>query len=341
MTKVSRGRALYYTILVLSLFILVACNKKIEKFEDSRFIFGTYVKIVAFSDDEAKLRKSFDRAFHEMERIDENYNSKNEKSKIYALNNKLTSEIELDEEGQYIFSEVSKMYELSKHKYDITIEPLMELWGFTDEMIDSEKLKLPSEKDIEYVKNFIDFSKVIIKDGKMHYEKPIKGIDTGSFIKGYALEKAKQVLREDGFNNFFISAISSIETSGTKPENKAWKIGLENPEDTEKFIGILNFKGENMGVSGDYQTYVEIDGKKYHHIIDKESGYPVSDKKMVAVITDNGLKADLYSTTFFLMPIEDILKYVESQKDLEVLIVTKDRELIKSSGFKLEEANNK
>ena len=90
-------------------------------------------------------------------------------------------------------------------------------------------------------------------------------------------------------------------------------------------------------MSGDYQTYVEIDGEMYHHIIDKESGYPVKDKKMVAVICDDAFLADLYSTTFFLMPIDKVMEYVENQKDLEVMIVDKDMSIITSKNFKIEE----
>lgn len=325
------------SILALTIFFISCVGKKeLKKYEISDFAFGTYVKIVTYANDDKKVNEAFEKAFDEMRRIDEKFNSKNEKSLIYALNNKKVSEIELDEEGQYIFGEVKKMYELSNHKYDITVEPLMELWGFTEDKINLTNLKVPSYKDIEFAKTKIDFSKVKIENNKMSYDSSIKGIDTGSFIKGYALEKAKQVMIKEGFKNTFITAISSLETSGTKPDNKKWKIGLENPENTNEILGVVSLSGENMGVSGDYQTFVEIDGKIYHHILDKDTGFPVADKKMVAVITDDGLKADLYSTTFFLMPIDKVISYVESQKNLEVLIVNSNMEIIKSKGFNLE-----
>ena len=85
-----------------------------------------------------------------------------------------------------------------------------------------------------------------------------------------------------------------------------------------------------MGVSGDYQTYIEIDGKRYHHILDKDTGYPVTDKKMVVVIGNNAFFSDMYSTAFFTMNIDEILNYADNN-DLEVLIVDKDMKIYKNS----------
>ena len=106
-------------------------------------------------------------------------------------------------------------------------------------------------------------------------------------------------------------------------------------------IGIVPLTDRAMGVSGDYQTYVEIDGKMYHHILDKDTGYPVTDKKMVVVLCDNAFDADLLSTTFFLMPIDKVISYVDGRKDLDVLIVDKDMNIITSKNFKYEEVKNK
>lgn len=324
-------------ILILSLLsvFLISCSKELEKIEESKFLFGTYIKIIVYSDDKEKAMKSMEKAFNEIQRIDEKYNSKSEGSLIYNLNNSNNKTLKLDKEGIKIFEEVKKSYELSEHKYDITIAPLLELWGFTDEAIELTNLKLPTKEKIEYVKNFIDFSKIKISDdGILTVESPVKEIDTGSFLKGYALSKAKDILKEEGIKSAFITSISSIDLIGTKPENKPWKIGLQNPENPSDMIAIVSLKDRAIGVSGDYQTYVEIDGKQYHHILDKDTGYPVQDKKMVVVLCDNAFDADLLSTTFFLMPIEKVINYVNSRKDLDVLIVDKDMNIVTSKNFK-------
>ena len=329
-----KNKLIVFIFLLLSMF-LISCSRKIEKIEESKFLFGTYIKIIVYSNNKEKAIQSIEKAFNEIQRIDEKYNSKSEGSLIYNLNNSDNKTVKLDEEGIKIFEGVKKAYELSEHKYDITIAPLLELWGFTDETIELSDLKLPTKEEIDFTKTFVDFDKVkISNDGTLTIESPVKEIDTGSFLKGYAISKAREILKDDGIKSAFITSISSIEVIGTKPENKLWKIGLQNPENPSEMVGIVSLKDRAMGVSGDYQTYVEIDGKMYHHILDKDTGYPVEDKKMVVVLCDNAFDADLLSTTFFLMPIDKVISYVDSRKDLDVLIVDKDMNIIASKNFK-------
>ncbi|WP_427169209.1 FAD:protein FMN transferase [Fusobacterium nucleatum] len=329
-----------FVVFILSLFSLFffSCGKELEKIEESKFLFGTYIKIIVYSDNKEKAIESIEKAFNEIQRIDEKYNSKFEGSLIYNLNNSDNKTLKLDEEGIRLFEGVKKSYELSEHKYDITISPLLELWGFTDEAMELPTLKLPTKEEIEFIKTFVGFDKVKIStDGILTIDSPVKEIDTGSFLKGYAISKAKEVLKEQGIKSAFITSISSIDLIGTKPENKAWKIGLQNPDNPGDMIGIVSLKDKAMGVSGNYQTYVEINGEMYHHILDKDTGYPVTEKKMVVVLCDNAFDADLLSTTFFLMPIDKVISYVNNREDLDVLIVDKDMNIITSKNFKYEE----
>ena len=333
----TKNKFIVFILLIFSIF-LISCGKEVEKIEESKFLFGTYIKIIVYSDNKEKATASIEKAFNEIQRIDEKYNSKSEGSLIYNLNNSDNKTLKLDEEGIKLFEGVNKAYELSEHKYDVTIAPLLELWGFTDEAMELTTLKLPTKEEIEFTKTFVDYGKVKISDdGTLTMESPVKEIDTGSFLKGYAISRAKEVLKNEGIKSAFITSISSIDLIGTKPEDKPWKIGLQNPENPSEMIGIVPLKDRAMGVSGDYQTYVEIDGEMYHHILDKDTGYPVTDKKMVVVLCDNAFDADLLSTTFFLMPIDKVMNYVESREDLDVLIVDKDMNIITSKNFKYEE----
>lgn len=324
-------------IIFMLLFLLGCSEKKMQKYEDSRFLFGTYIKIIIYDESLDKAKLASEKAFQEIERIDSKFNSKYEGSIIDKLNKSSKKEADLDAEGTEIFNEIEKMYILSNKKYDITIGPLLKLWGFTDEMIDSLTLKVPKKEEIEFTKYFIGYDKVKKINNKLIIESPVKEIDTGSFLKGYALSQAKKLLLKEGIKSAFITSISSIDLIGSKPLDKPWKIGLQNPENPSELLGIVALKNKALGVSGDYQTYVEIDGEMYHHIIDKESGYPIKDKKMVAVVCNDAFLADLYSTTFFLMPIDKVMEYVESQKDLEVMIVDKDMNIVTSKNFEIEE----
>lgn len=311
------------------LFLGGCFTKGEQKYEDSRFLFGTYIKIVTYAEKESVAKEAMQAAFDEIERIDKKFNSKREESLIYQLNHAEISEVALDQEGVFLFQEVKKAYDLSHKKYDITISPLLELWGFEKQVVKN----LPDSETLKESLSQVDFNSVQWKNGTLKIQSPAKEIDTGSFLKGYAIEQGKKKMQEKGIQSAFISSISSIALLGTKLEGKAWRIALENPEDPEEILGVLSLEGQALGVSGDYQTYLEIQGKRYHHILDKTTGYPVADKKMVAVICKDGLEADIYSTTFFLMPIQEVLDYVNQKEEMEVLIVDQDMNFHMSEHF--------
>lgn len=309
--------------------ILLGCEKKEKKIEDQKFLFGTYIRIVIYSKDEAKARKSIDLAFEKIEEIDEKYNSKNKDSFIYKINNSKEKEIEVDEDFKFILENVKKLYVESGKKYDITISPLLDLWGFG-----TDKKEVPKESEIKEVLKEIGFPNVIIEGNKLKYLNNLKNIDTGSFLKGYAISKGIELLRSRGEERVFITSISSIGTIGEKPDKKPWRVGIQDPFNLEEMLGVVELSNEALGVSGDYQTYIEINGKKYHHILDIDTGYPVRDKKLVAVISSSSFLADMYSTALFLMPEKEILKFAK-EKNIEVLVVKSDGNLIKTNNFEL------
>jgi thiamine biosynthesis lipoprotein len=315
--------------------LLLGCEKKIKRVDSEQFAFGTFFKISVFGFDEKTSKNQIEDAFKEIERIDSKFNSKVKGSLVDNLNNLKTEKF--DDEGLYLLNEVKEAYNLSNHKYDITMEPLMNVWGFSEEI--EPRTTLPSKEELNEAMSNVDFSKIRIEGNKVFIDKEEIKIDTGSFLKGYAVKKAGEKLRAAGVKNGFISAISSIEAIGTKGDGKSWKIGIQNPNNPSEILGIVELNNQSMGVSGDYQTYVEINGKKYHHIIDKETGYPVNDKKMVVVVNNDSLEADLYSTTFFLMPIEKVLKQANETEGLDVLIVDKNDKIYTSKNLKFKKNN--
>lgn len=324
-----KARSFFNLVLILTIFSLIGCQKTDEKrFSQEKFLFGTYVQMIIYTENEKKANEIMEKAFSEIERIDNKFNSKNENSIIYFLNNSDKKLIKIDSETKYIFKEIKKMYEITEGVYDITIGPLLDLWGFGKE----ERKNVPSKLEIKKVLKDVDFSKIEIKDDNLIINGK-ETIDTGSFLKGYALERARDILINNGIKNGFISSVSSIVTIGGKADGSSWRIGIQNPDDQEKKLGVVEIRNRAMGVSGDYQTYIEISGKRYHHIMSKFTGYPIKDKKMVVVICDSGFMADIYSTSFFGMADEKILEFCE-KNNVDVFIVKSDNSIVKTKNFK-------
>ncbi len=321
-------------VLMLCMFLFTACGEKNsspeKKITESRFLFGTYIQMIVYSENEKEAHEAVNAAFDRIGEIDSKYNSKTRGSVIYNLNNSEKKEAVLDEEGVMLFQEVGRVYKLSHGKYDITISPLLETWGFYSD----GRENIPSREELDKALKKIDFSKVELKNNIIKINEPIKEIDTGSFLKGYAVEEAKKVLAEKGIKNAFVSSVSSISTIGGKPDGTPWKIGIQNPDVSNEILGVAEVEGRALGISGDYQIYVEINGKKYHHIMDKETGYPIDNRKLVVVVCDSAFLADMYSTAFFSMTAEEIFDFAEKE-NIEVMIVDNSNKVKMTKSFHL------
>ena len=319
--------------LIMALFIFAGCGQKNiseQKYTEERFLFGTYIQMIVFSDNKDKAYDAMNEAFKKIAEIDSKYNSKTRNSLIYDLNHSERKEIILDEEGKMLFNKVKEVYEMSGGKYDITISPLLDVWGFNA----NGRENVPADEEIQKALNIIGFDKVVLEGNKLILKESVKEIDTGSFLKGYAVQEARNILAEKGIKHGFVSSVSSIATVGGKPDGTPWKIGIQNPADSEKILGIVEVENKSLGISGDYQTYVEINGKKYHHIMDKETGYPVKDKKLVVVVCDSAFLADMYSTAFFSMTAEEIFDFAEKE-NIEVMIVDNSNKVKMTKSFHL------
>ena len=321
--------------LLITIFMIAGCGHKeanpIEKkFTEERFLFGTYIQMIVYSENEKEAHEAVNAAFDRIGEIDSKYNSKTRGSVMYNLNNSEKKEAVLDEEGVMLFQEVGRVYKLSHGKYDITISPLLETWGFYSD----GRENIPSREELDKALKQIDFSKVELKNNIIKINEPIKEIDTGSFLKGYAVEEAKKVLAEKGIKNAFVSSVSSISTIGGKPDGTPWKIGIQNPDVSNEILGVAEVEGRALGISGDYQIYVEINGKKYHHIMDKETGYPIDNRKLVVVVCDSAFLADMYSTAFFSMTAEEIFDFAEKE-NIEVMIVDNSNKVKMTKSFHL------
>lgn len=319
-------------LLLIIFIIFVGCKKKEERINEEKFAFGTYIKLSIYSNNEKQAKKIMNSAFDEIERIDTKYNSKTKGSLVDILNVKGKSTF--DAEGLYLLKEVNKAYLMSNKKYDITMGPLMDAWGFSE--TSELRTTLPTPKELDKAALEVDYSNLKVEGNNIKFLKNGMELDTGSFLKGYAVEKAKELMIKEGVKSGFVSSISSIAAIGGKGDGSPWRIGIQNPDNPSDILGIVELKNQSMGVSGDYQTYVTIGGKRYHHIIDKETKYPVNDKRMVVVVNNNSLISDLYSTAFFLMPINKVMEIADRTQGLEVLIVDINNKIHLSKNFKFE-----
>lgn len=174
-----------------------------------------------------------------------------------------------------------------------------------------------------------DIEKVVISGGSLYLDDPGMRLDVGAIAKGYAAARAVRVLTDMGVTNFALNIGGNTVTSGKKP-NGAWKIGIQDPDGG--ILTSLGVSGLSVVTSGDYRRFVEIDGIRYHHIIDPNTLYPSDNFRAVTVICPDHAKADALSTELFLLDVEDGKKLL-ADCGAEAIWVMPDGTTVRTEGF--------
>lgn len=181
----------------------------------------------------------------------------------------------------------------------------------------------------------IDYKKLSLDGDLLKKSDSHLKLDLGGIAKGFITEKVTGYLIENGIEYGILSFGGNISAFGNRPDGKKWTIGIRDPYDINDIIGNLSIDGGYVSVSGDYQRYFIVDNKRYHHIIDPKTGYPVDNGvNSVIIWCNDGTAADALSTALFVMSVDDGMKFHESGLyDFEVMFITRDG-LTMSEGFR-------
>jgi FAD:protein FMN transferase len=221
--------------------------------------------------------------------------------------------------------------ELGKGSFDISIGPLVELWGIGKESTG----RIPTGEEIEKAVLRIGYKRVQVKDNSVRLEDPGMAIDLGGIAKGYAADEIVRILEEEGVQHALINLGGNVYAHGKKPDGTLWRIGVQNPESNRgSYLGVLTVADRAVVTSGPYERYFIENGKRYHHILDPETGFPVENGvSSVTIVAENSMDADALSTLVFVRGVEKGLALVESLDGVEALLVTEEKELFTSSGI--------
>ena len=302
-------------IFILGLVILsiTGCARN-RLYTEKRLLMGTVVEVISPYKEAAKI------AFKEIERIEKVFSVYIENSAISHLNE--TGFLNTNFEVTSLFLKSNKFYEATKREFDITIGPLTEIWREA-----LEKNKLPQESDIKVAKELVGFNNVHI-DEKLESIKLMKKgmrVDLGGIAKGYAVDKAVKELKRNGIDSAIINAGGDIYCIGTKFD-KPWQIGLQHPRNRDELYDTLELKDLAVVTSGDYERWMEIEGKKYSHIISPKTGYPVESGIIsVTVVAKDTITADAVATCVFLLGKDrgtEVFKDYSGVK--RIIVITKD-----------------
>jgi thiamine biosynthesis lipoprotein len=292
--------------------------------KQTRFMMDTYVTIYAVGPKKVTSR-AIDLALDRMQEVDTKFNILNPKSPLYAFNRQ-----GVPISDQEILDVVRLALEVSHDSggaFDITISPLIELWGFY-----GDSPNLPQEQEIRACLNKIGYRHLNIEDGRLEKTKEEIGIDLGGIAKGYSVSQAAKVLRAEGATSALIDAGGDVYALGKKGR-KFWNVGIRSPRG-EDLLGYVEVEDLAVMGSGDYERFFIKDGKRFHHILDPKTGYPAEGLSGSTVIYPDPILADAWATALFVMGLEKGLETVKKIPGMEAIMVTHSGERLYSSGLK-------
>lgn len=262
------------------------CSRPGYVVDETEMGFGSYIRICARGKTKEETDKAVHRAFAEMHRLDTLWSIFFDKSEVAQLNR--LRKMRVSKETRDLIVKGIAMGEETNGAFDITVEPLMRLWGFYD-----GSYRVPESTDIVETKKHVDHRQIVVDGDSIILGEGVN-LDLGGIAVGYAVDRAVAIMESLGLSEGLVDAGGDIRVFG----EKVWRIGVQNPRG-EGVVRVLKLKNQAVSTSGDYENFFEVNNKRYCHIVNPKTGYPATRWIAVAVVAPSALEADVYSTTLF------------------------------------------
>ncbi len=291
---------------------------------------GTDISIVILTTKKKLAEQAIRVAFAEMKRVEDLMTDWQDTSPLMAINrNAGLQPIKTPQEILTLLAEAQKISELTDGAFDVSYGAVGELWDFT-----KKTGTAPARAEITSKLPLVDYRKIKIdpKAGTAYLEQKGMRIGLGGIAKGYAVDRAVQVIKRFGFDNFAVSAGGDLTVRGRK-DGKLWNVAIRDPRDKSRNIALLPVSNATVVTSGDDERYFEHQGKRYTHILDPRTGYPADKVQSVTILSQQASWADALATGIFVLGPKKGLKVIESLPNVEGMIVDKHGKIHASKGL--------
>lgn len=288
-----------------------------ESVSQDVFAMDTYMTVTAFG---SHAEEAVAQAVAEINRLDALLSTGSADSEVSKINQGL--EKNLSEDTTYLLSRSLELYDSTDHVFNIAVYPLMEAWGFT-----SGNYRVPDQSTLDDLLTYTDVSKINFnqKDASVDFDMEGMKIDLGGIAKGYTSTKIMDIYKNCGVTSGLVNLGGNVQVLGTKTDGSAWRIGIQDPQNSESYLGALSVADKAVITSGGYERYFEQDGKTYHHIIDPTTGYPAENGLIsVTIVSADGTLADGLSASLFIMGKDKAIAYWQAHSDEFDMILMDD-----------------
>jgi thiamine biosynthesis lipoprotein len=296
----------------------VAPDSSLVRHEDSHPAMGTMFSIIAYGASLVSLEDAVDRAFEEIDRLDNLMSHYKPDSEVCAINREAYRQAVIVTPELFNLLEDSFRYsEATGGAFDITVGPLMKAWGFFRGWG-----RLPEPGELEQALKRIGYQHVRLDAATrtLAFDEAGVELDLGAIGKGYAVDRAIETLRVAGVTCALVSSgTSSIYALGSPPGGLGWEISVCDPMDRRKQACSLWLQNLSISISGDYEQSFVLDGKLYTHILNPRTGRPVENMLMTVVVAASNTASDALSTAFFVAGVERSRAFLEHHPNLHAI----------------------
>lgn len=340
MKLISKNKKFILTLLIALSFLQVSGCSQAKFIKRTQIIMGTFVTIIADASPQAVKE-----AFNEIKRVDLLMSRFNPDSEVSLLNRR--GEAKVSPETREVIQRAIEFSKITNGAFDITCGPICNLWQKA-----GKEDKMPTKNELSYVVSLVGYHNIIINGNRIKFSKKGMQITLGGIAKGYAVDKAIQVLREEGVTRALVNAGGDMYCLGEglkdeslrekiqqfffgrKSKERKWEIGIQDPRKRNKIIGVIKVKDKGVATSGDYQRYVRIQGKRFSHIVNPATGLTVQNNPMsVTIIASDATTADALATGVFVLGSKRGVELINKLSGVEGMIVSEGEKITCSKGW--------
>lgn len=304
--------AAFFFLLAAGIFLHWRQRMAAPVFEESRMLMDTIISIRAWPE---TSRAAVDKAFSEFAAVEKFASFHLADSDLARLNN--TGSLEVSASLSELLDYGNAYFEKTQRYFDPSFAVLQKAWGFY-----SGEGRIPEDAELDaLLASNCGLTKVLHHEGDHWLLASGSLLDLGGIAGGYAIERAKSVLRQSGCSAFLIDDAGDIWFEGRKPDGSPWRIAVRDPRDNGALAYIESISPLAVSTSGDYERFITVAGKKFGHIMNPFSGRPVDYYSSVTVIASDAIAADALSTALFAMPPEKAFAWAE-ERNTPVLFLT-------------------
>jgi len=292
---------------------------------ESQQLMGTIVTIEIVST-KTNAETTINSAFNEIDRIEKLMTTFDSNSEIGILN----AEGQVDNVSYdliYVIEQSIYYGNISDGAFDVTIKPILDLWK--TKIIAGE---YPTEQEINETLTLVNYTNISVENKTIYFNAEGMSITVDGIAKGYAVDQAVKVLKNNGYTNGFVNAGGDGMYFGTRPDGSDWKVGLRNPENKSESIVVMEISDKAVATSGNYERYFN-ESARLSHISDPRTGYSSQSLLSATIIAGSAMEADTLATTVFVLGPDKGLELIENIHNTECILITPNNEILTSSGF--------